>query len=335
MKTISFAVPSYNSEAYMENCIEQLLTAKDRVEILIVDDGSTDRTAEIADRYQAQYPDTVKAIHQENKGHGGAVNTGMANATGKYFKVVDSDDWLNPIVLQRVLDRLESLPEDVDLFICNYVYDKVGEKHKKVMSYHGILPEDKIITWKEAGHMGIGKYVLMHSVIYRTEMLRESGVQLPEHTFYVDNIFVTAPLPYVRKLYYMNVNLYHYFIGRDDQSVHESVMIKRLDQQLRVNKILVDNQIKYKDCDPHCYEYMYNYLTIITGVSQILLRIKGGKESEEQIAELWDYIKNADADLYRRLHKGVTYILFHIPGFLGKKLPIAVYHIAQKIYGFN
>lgn len=96
MKLLSIAVPCYNSEDYMRHCIETLLPGGEDVEIIIVDDGSTkDRTAEIADEYAAKYPGIVKAVHQENGGHGEAVNTGLRNATGLYFKVVDSDDWLD------------------------------------------------------------------------------------------------------------------------------------------------------------------------------------------------------------------------------------------------
>ena len=95
MKLISFVVPCYNSQEYMRHCIDTLLPGGDQVEILIVNDGSSDNTAAIADEYEKKYPDICRAIHQENKGHGGAVNTGIKNATGIYLKVVDSDDWVN------------------------------------------------------------------------------------------------------------------------------------------------------------------------------------------------------------------------------------------------
>lgn len=127
MKILSIAVPCYNSEAYMEKCIDSLLVGGEEVEILIVDDGSKDGTTEIADRYQEKYPTIVKAIHQENKGHGGAVNTGVENATGLYFKVVDSDDWVNPEAYQKILNVLAEVvrgPKTLDLLISNYVYEK-------------------------------------------------------------------------------------------------------------------------------------------------------------------------------------------------------------------
>ena len=107
MKYITFAVPCYNSESYMDRCVETLLTGGNRVEIVLVDDGSSDRTAEIADRYHEKYPDIIKVVHQPNSGHGEGVNQGLRNATGKYFKVVDSDDWLDTRALRRLLDYLE------------------------------------------------------------------------------------------------------------------------------------------------------------------------------------------------------------------------------------
>lgn len=94
MKLLSIAIPCYNSQDYMAHCIESLLPGGEDVEILIVNDGSKDDTAKIADEYAAKYPTIVKAIHKENGGHGSAVNTGIENATGIYFKVVDSDDWV-------------------------------------------------------------------------------------------------------------------------------------------------------------------------------------------------------------------------------------------------
>ena len=188
MKLLSIAIPCYNSEAYMENCIKSLLPGGDEVEILVIDDGSKDRTAEIADEYQEKYPGIVRAIHQPNLGHGGAVNTGIHNAQGLYFKVVDSDDWVNEESYKEILKTLEELvkgSKTVDLLISNFVYEKQGATRKKVMQYRHCLPVNQIFTWNEVGHMPKGKYLLMHSMIYRTQLLLECNLTLPEHTFYV------------------------------------------------------------------------------------------------------------------------------------------------------
>ena len=148
MKLLSIAIPCYNSQDYMEKCIESLLVGGEEVEILVVDDGSSDRTAEIADAYAAKYPTIVKAIHQENGGHGEAVNAGIRNATGLYFKVVDSDDWVNKEAYIKILETLYELlrgPQTVDLLISNFVYEKQGAARKKVMQYRRCLPQDREI----------------------------------------------------------------------------------------------------------------------------------------------------------------------------------------------
>ena len=227
----------------MRHCIESLLPGGDEVEILIVDDGSTkDRTAEIADEYERKYPGICRAIHQENGGHGEAVNTGLRNAEGIYYKVVDSDDWVDEAAYQEILSTLRRFvcgEETLDMLISNFVYEKQGAKRKKVMNYRTALPQNELFTWDDVKVFMLGQYILMHSVIYRTELLRECGLELPKHTFYVDNIFVYQPLPHVKTMYYLNVNFYRYFIGREDQSVNEEVMIGRIDQQIRVTKLML------------------------------------------------------------------------------------------------
>ena len=159
MKLLTFAIPSYNSQDYMEHCINSLLPGGEDVEILVVDDGSKDRTAEIADEYERKYPGIVRAIHQENGGHGEAVNAGIRNATGLFFKVVDSDDWVDEEAYLKILAKLKELAGGdtvLDMFIANYVYEKEGAKHKKVMRYPQ-LPQNKVFTWNEAGRFHKGQ----------------------------------------------------------------------------------------------------------------------------------------------------------------------------------
>ena len=339
MKLLSIAIPCYNSEAYMRNCIESLLPGGDEVEILIVDDGSTkDNTAQIADEYEARYPGICRAIHQENGGHGEAVNAGLRAATGIYFKVVDSDDWVNAEAYKEVLETLRSFVmgnQTLDMLITNFVYEKQGAKHKRVMQYRTALPKRQLCTWKDVKVFMLGQYILMHSVIYRTMLLRECNLELPKHTFYVDNLFVFQPLPYVKNLYYKNVNFYHYFIGRDDQSVNEKVMISRIDQQIRVNKIMIDTMADNKIADKRIRQYMTSYLDIITTVTSVMLIRSGTEENLEKKKELWQYLKAKDGGLYFRLRHGLFGRTMNLPGRGGRKLSVAAYKISQKFYGFN
>ena len=343
MKLLSIVVPCYNSQDYMEKCVESLVVGGDEVEILVVNDGSSDNTAAIADQLQERYPGIVRAIHQPNKGHGGAVNTGLENATGMYFKVVDSDDKVKASAFRTILDKLreyKDAEEKIDLLISNFVYDKEGQSHKKVMQYRSALPVNRMFTWDETKHFKKGQYILMHSVIYRTELLKECGMRLPEHCFYVDNIYVFQPMPGVKNMYYLDVNFYYYFIGRDDQSVNQDVMIRRLDQQAKVNRIMYDyfsdsvrdGRIEKKS---HLYKYMYNYLEIITTITSVLAIIS---QDEEKIAikdRLWEYLEQKDHELYLKLKRGPFGAAVHLPGKAGAAVVAAAYSIAREIFGFN
>lgn len=341
MKLLSVAVPCYNSENYMRKCIESLLAGGEDVEILIVDDGSTDGTGEIADGYEQLYPSIVRAIHKGNGGHGSAVNEGLAHASGLYFKVVDSDDWVKDSAYLRILDTLREIiagGSTLDMLISNFVYEKEGEKRHKVMKYRHALPQEKIFSWNEVRHFHKGQYILMHSAIFRTKLLKECGLRLPEHTFYVDNIFVFEPLPFVKNMYYLDVNFYRYYIGREGQSVNEDVMISRIDQQIKVNKIMVDYFVekKAKICGGRKLKnYMQNYLEIITVISSIMLIRSGTEENLEKKAELWKYIKQKDMGLYIRLRYGVLGNSMNLPGRGGRKISVEGYKICRRFFKFN
>ena len=323
----------------MENCINSLLPGGDEVEILIVDDGSVkDNTAEIADRYEKEYPGICRAIHQENGGHGEAVNAGLRNASGIFFKVVDSDDWVNGPAYEAVLNTLRRFvygKSTLDMLITNFVYEKQGAKHKKVMNYNMALPKNELFTWDDVKVFMAGQYILMHSVIYRTELLRECGLELPKHTFYVDNIFVYEPLPHVRSMYYLDVNFYRYFIGRSDQSVNEQVMIGRIDQQIRVTKLMLGYYDVTKLQNRKLRHYMIRYLEIMMVVSSFLAIRSETEENLEKKKELWEHVKKTNPRLYLRLRFGFLGQGMNLPGKSGRTISIAGYKIAQKFFGFN
>ncbi len=339
MKLLSVAIPCYNSEAYMRNCIESLLPGGDEVEILIVNDGSTkDRTAEIADEYERNYPGICKAIHQENGGHGEAVNAGLRNATGIYFKVVDSDDWVDQDAYRQILDTLRRFVygnQTLDMLISNFVYEKQGAKRKKVMNYRTALPKNQVFSWKDVKVFMLGQYILMHSVIYRTEMLRDCGLELPKHTFYVDNIFVFQPLPYVKTVYYLDVNFYRYFIGRVDQSVNEKVMIGRIDQQLLVTRLMLNYYNQSRFTCGKLRRYMVRYLEIMMVICSILAIKSGTEENMAKKKEIWEYVKKQNYPLYLRLRWGFLGQSMNLPGKSGRQVSITGYKISQKFFGFN
>ena len=340
-KLITFAVPCYNSAAYMDHCIETLLCAGEDAEIILVDDGSTkDDTPAKCDEWAAKHPDIIRAIHQENGGHGEGVNQGIRHARGLYYKVVDSDDWLDADALGQVMAKLRefaAMPAPVDLFIANYVYEHVEDNTRKVMGYKNVFPLNQIFTWESIRHFRTSQYLLMHSVIYRTQLLRDCGLELPKHTFYVDNIFVYQPLPYVKTLYYIDLDLYRYFIGRADQSVNEAVMAGRIDQQVRVTKqmIAAHDVMAIKATQPRLGRYMLNYLSMMMSISSIFSVIANTPQSLGLRTELWEYLRTVDPGLYHKMKYRALSAVTNIPGYQGRKLSVKLYRLARKIYKFN
>ena len=322
-KLITFAVPCYNSAAYMRHCIETLLSAGEQAEIILVDDGSTkDDTPAICDEYAAKYPTIVKAIHQENGGHGEGVNQGIRNAA-----------------LRTVLAKLNTLTARgtaPDLMICNYVYEHVEDNTSHTVRYTNVFPQNRLFNWTHVGHFRPDQNLLMHSVMYRTEVLRKCGMVLPKHTFYVDNIFVYQPLPFVKSMYYMDLDLYRYFIGRADQSVNESVMVKRVDQQLRVTRHMIDCQdLDALKGQKKLRSYMLHYLSMMMAISDIFLLLDGSAAAKQKENELWAYLKaHTSAGVYRSIRYGFGGVTnLKIPK--GDKLVLGGYRIAQRIFKFN
>lgn len=338
MKLLSVAIPCYNSEAYMAHAIESLLPGGDEIEILIVNDGSKDHTAEIADEYAKKYPGIIRAVHKENGGHGDAVMWGLNAASGLYFRVVDSDDWVDSDVLLHLMDQLRQHmadPEPIDLFITDYLYDKTDAVKKHTISYQNVLPQGRAFSWAETGSLHVGQYILMHAATYRRQLLLDSGLQLPKHTFYVDNLYVYIPMLHVHRMMYLHETLYHYYIGREDQSVHENVMIHRIDQQLLVNRLMVTSLDVLSIPEPHQQRYMYSYLEIITAISSIMLILSGTQENLNKRDQLWDFIKEQNPALYKKLSHGLLGRAVRVRTGFGRAIAKCIYRLADKIVGFN
>lgn len=345
MKDLTITVPCYNSEDYLERCLDSLVKGGERVEIIVVDDGSIDRTGEIADRYKERFPDMITVVHKENGGHGSGVNKGMELATGWYFKVVDSDDWLEEESYRKLLAHIRSwvnkkensqqkLP---DLVVCNYTYNHLDTGETKTISYRNVFPVETEFGWEDIKYFKPSQYLVMHSLVYRTEVLKKSGVRLPEHTFYVDNIFAYYPLPYVDTLFYIDTALYQYYLGREDQSVNEKVMISRIEQQIRVTKIVAEcvdlKMVKKKSAK--LADYMYRNVSIMMAISSIHLLLAGNSNARKRHRELWTDMKKSNPGLYYRLRYTKLSGLTNLPGYFGRRLTIDGYRLAKRIYKFQ
>lgn len=346
MKDLTITVPCYNSEKYLNRCLDSLVIGGKDVEVIVVDDGSTDQTGEIAEMYAACFPEIVRVVHKENGGHGSGVNVGLKLANGRYFKVVDSDDWLEETAYRELLKQIEvwDNPEHMDgeeispdLIICNYTYNHLDEGEENVMSYRNVFPERRLCSWEEIRGFRPSQYLIMHALVYRTEVLRKSGVVLPEHTFYVDNIFAYQPLPFVETLYYMDIDLYQYYLGREDQSVNEKVLISRIEQQIKVTKIVAEctdlKEVKQKS--RKLANYMCRNVSIMMAISSIHLLLSNEENAKTRHREIWEELKSENPGLYYRLRYTKLSGLTNLPGKLGKKATLDGYRMAKKIYKFQ
>ena len=341
-KIVTFGIPSYNAAADMDHCITSILEGSGfapDIEIIIVDDGSTDATPQKADEWEARYPGIIRAVHQENGGHGMAVLAGLREAQGTYYKVVDSDDWLDGDALSTMLTLLRGFEERgtrVDLFISNYVYEKVHEGTHKAIDYRFALPRKKFFTWDDIGTFRIDQNLLMHSLCYRVDVLRSHDLPLPPHTFYVDNIYAYVPLPNCKTLYYADIDLYRYFIGREGQSVNEATMVKRLDQQYRVTRIMMEAYHLYDDVpQSKLRAYMMGYFTLMMAVCAIFTKLSDKPGIEDELEALWDDLKAYDKKMYSKARHGVIGLATNLPTKLGEKTTLGIYHIASKLFKFN
>lgn len=338
---LTVAIPSYNSEEYLSQSVDSILqvSASD-IEIIIVNDGSTDKTAEIADRYAELNPGKVRVIHKENGGHGSAINAGLAAALGKYFKVLDSDDWLDQHALVRVLDTLRNQDEGVhlDLLITNFVYEKQGKRLKRGVHYRRTLQRRGIFGWDEVGRFPPWQYLLMHSMTYRTELLRECDLHVPENSFYVDNYFAFVPLPAVKRMRYLDVDFYRYFIGRADQSVNEKVMISRIDQQINVNLLMakeLSEAIQQGRVQPAIERYMTRYVTLVSVVSSVLLIRSGTEENLQKRLDLWQRLDQIDSRLAQVMKKNPFAAVVSRDAKWANNLSLISYHLTRHLVGYN
>ena len=336
MKLLTVTVPCYNSAEYMEKCIESLLVGGDRVEVIIIDDGSKDRTGEIADAYAGKYPGIVRVIHQENGGHGEGINQGLLHATGKYFKVVDSDDMMSAD-FPRFLDKLEECEQNggIDLAVTNYYYvhtDGIGDRS---ISYKSVLPTDKIFGWSDTKRFRLHQILTIHSCTFRTELMRMVSEPLPKHVFYEDNLMVYRVLQYVQRMYYMDSDLYRYWIGRPDQSVQANTMKKRYTHHLLVAERC------FKAChlddikEPMQKKYLKHELFILFGITILYTRMNKTDRVDRELRQMWKNCIGFDRKWGKHLRYYTPLTFICIPGRFGQHFCSFINWLANHVVRFN
>ena len=283
-KILSVVVPSYNIERFIDRLMDSLIRGMgenaDRVEILLVNDGSSDRTPALARGYEERYPGCVRLLDKENGGHGSTINLGIREASGVYVRALDGDDWVDPEAFAALLTFLAGQDVQADMIICDYntVNEKTGEVRRT--SYEA-LPADRLL--KPAEVLDPKVMYPYHSVVYRTELLRECGLLLDEHCFYVDTEYVLFPIPSVQSFRHFPQPVYQYRIGGEDQSVSRASYLRNRKQLKRVLLHLCQFAEKEKEgMSPAAYRYILN---AVSWVHYTLFEAVRGMEDHKKAAE--------------------------------------------------
>jgi len=228
-KILTIAVPAYNAEWCIKKCLSSFINESvlDKLDVIIVDDGSTDKTGFIAKQFVDKYPDVFRIIHKENGGHGSGINVAIDSATGKYFKVIDADDW---VLTDNLCIFIETLSQaDADVVLTHYhTIDMTTQKQRSFKTQGLIL--DQVYTLDE--YVSAGKEALycatFHGITYKTDVYRRSGARLTENIFYEDQEYATLPFLSVQTVLPLNLFLYEYLIGNTEQSVSDQNQVKRI-----------------------------------------------------------------------------------------------------------
>ena len=321
MKLLSIVVPSYNAEKYLDRSIPSLVVGGEDVEVIIVNDGSKDNTLQIARKYEKEYPNIVKVIDKENGGHGSGINAALEVATGLYFKCCDADDWFDKDAYLQFLDLIRlhiKEGKSPDLYLTNFVFNRLDVGKTHIHDCSSTYPTNKFMTWEDLGVPNNKDFFMMHMLTYQTRILRESKLHLPEHTFYVDNLYVYQPLYYVKTFYYLPVGLYQYYVGHADQSISYENMAKNYQHAFRVLRCvykLYTNEDLMKLGRPH-RRYMVFAIVVIEALTlfySVIARKSGSKKEYKALVKE----NKQNKALFKKVNYRTRFFITHclIPGF--------------------
>ena len=305
MKSLTVLVPVYNTEKYIKRCLDSLLVPEvlDDIEIIVVSDGSRDGSTEIVREYVERYPDTIILIDKENGGHGSTINAGIAAAAGRYFRVLDSDDWFNTVDFAEFVARLKE--ENSDLVVCDYRKEHTYNSKSEYFEYKN-LEDGKVYNFDDFDLADLeGEYFVMATSTYKTEVLRKTGLKLLEKTFYVDMQYNVVPITQVDTFTYYHLDIYRYFIGRKEQSMNMDNFVRNQEHHKKMIKWLLEYYTKISGrLSPNKKEYIEIILTytLNTHYSIYCEYDDNHKRAYSEIKDFDRYLHRVNPVLYERLN---------------------------------
>lgn len=300
-KQITIIIPTYNMEKYIGKCLDSLLIPElDEVEVLVVNDGSKDRSSEIAHSYADRYPQSIWVIDKSNGNYGSCINAALPLASGRYVKVLDSDDSFNSDSFSTFVKILRECSSDVILTD----YDIVDENGNITKEFKPNILE-VCVNWPfEKILKAINVFSQMHGITYRTEHLRNLNYHQTEGISYTDTEWTYAPLALAESFsYYNNVGaVYRYLVGRDGQTMDPSQFQKKLPEQFKVLLSRASTFEKYKDTVSNS-QLDFLKQGFLNQSHYIYLRILGSKSAsmKEVLCEFEKNLKVVSPVLYEEI----------------------------------
>ena len=307
-KILTIIIPTYNMEKYLRRCLDSLIIDEEgmkQLEVLVINDGSKDSSSQIAHEYQDKYPDTYRVIDKENGNYGSCINRGLKEATGKYVKVLDADDWYNTKGLARHIRKLSSLSDDIDAVFS--LYNKRDHNDIVIFTQPTYIDDNLVVEFSEYDFLTYALRALtMHSITYKKDLLIKIKLKLQHGISYTDLEYLYFPMKYLGKIAFDNNYIYQYFIGRKEQTISISSKIKSVDNYYKVgSRILRDYVLNIdKRKETLCRNqrhiivlalYMYFYLN--------LLWIKPTSEACKNLVELYGLAQKSDRNIFVHIKK--------------------------------
>ena len=296
-KILSISIAAYNVEKFLDKTLKSLLIdSMNLLEVLIVNDGSTDKTATIAKKYCKEYPNTFKLIDKKNGGYGSTINAGIRKATGKYFKQLDGDDWYDSKNLEYIINKLININSDV-VYSPFITYNEKDDSEEVTDLYSKEYSGEIDTFLKNA------KRMKMHSLMFKTKILREKKIKIDEKCFYTDVEYVLYPLIYCKTITIFKEPIYVYRIGRDEQSVSKIGKLKHYKDHIRMSKNILDIIPYLKKQSFTKRHYIEKYIAEIeaTTVNSFMMLLKATKENYNSIQEFDNFVKSKSYNVYKSM----------------------------------
>lgn len=286
MKQLTIAVPAYNAQNYLEKCIQSMILeeCEDRLEVIVINDGSTDQTGEIATRYVKRHPHIFRVIHKENGGHGSGINAASAQAQGRYFKVVDADDWVDPAGLSRLLDVLSTTT--VDALINSFCTFDINSK-KLLLQRTACLRSNAKISLDQVMECYdvLAPCCSLHGLTYNTRVYRDAAIQLSEKVFYEDNEYAILPFSRIQTVMILDFPVYVYRIGDMEQSVSVRNQAAKIGDKEAVIVNLLNKETLFDKQGASFLYYKRRMTALITGYYVAALFMVTPRKTGRHIAE--------------------------------------------------